>query len=288
MRDFNENTLTEAALARLEGCTDARTKTLMTALIRHLHDFVRETALTEKEWFAAIQFLTATGQKCDDKRQEFILLSDVLGVSMLVDALAHRKPPGATESTVFGPFHVEGAPELPLGADIRNGAPGERLFMYGRVLDLNGRPIEGAVLDIWQTDGDGWYDSQLPDVQGMQARGKIASGADGEYRFWSVKPVSYAIPTDGPVGAVLRMQGRHPYRPAHVHMIVSAAGFDPVTTHVFVNGDPYLDSDAVFGVKASLVADFVAQPGGTTAPDGSTPTTPYWTCRYDFTLADAG
>ncbi|HZP86722.1 MAG TPA: intradiol ring-cleavage dioxygenase [Burkholderiales bacterium] len=282
MRNLTEQNLTDAVLAKLEGCEDARFKQIMTSLIKHLHAFVRETELTEAEWFTGIQFLTATGQKCDDKRQEYILLSDTLGVSMLVDAINHRKQKGATESTVLGPFYVAGAPELPSGANIAEGVPGEPAYFSGRVLTSGGQPVAGATLDLWSTDGEGWYDVQLQG-QAMRARGRIKTDAQGRYAFWTIKPVSYPIPTDGPVGKMLLKMGRHPYRPAHTHMIVSAPGYGPVTTHLFVEGDPYLESDAVFGVKNSLVVDFVKHEPGT-APDGRKLDKPYYTVKYDFGL----
>ena len=282
MRNLTEANMTDAVLAELkEG--DARFKRVMTSLITHLHGFVRDVELTEAEWLEAIKFLTATGHMCDDKRQEFILLSDTLGVSMLVDAINHRKPAGATESTVFGPFYVSGAPELPSGANIAEGVPGEPAFFSGRVTDPAGKPIAGATLDIWGVDGEGWYDVQLPDLEKMRVRGKIKTDAQGRYAFRTVKPVSYAIPTDGPVGRLLQKMGRHPNRPAHVHFMLSAPGFKTVITHVFVAGDPYLDSDAVFGVKNSLIGDFERHGPGT-APDGTTISVPYFTARYDFGL----
>ena len=285
MSDFTENNLTDAVLARLEGASNPRFKQIMSSLIRHAHDFVREVELTEAEWFEAIKFLTATGQKCDDKRQEFILLSDTLGVSMLVDAINHRKPGGATESTVFGPFYVNGSPSLPQWANIAEGVKGEVTYMSGQVKTVAGKALAGAQLDLWQTDGEGFYDVQLPNLKGLQARGKITTDAEGCYGFRTIKPVSYPIPTDGPVGKMLTGMGRHPYRPAHIHAIVSALGFEPVTTHVFVKGDPYLQSDAVFGVKNSLVAEFVKREG--TAPDGTKPSAPFWEVHYDFVLAIA-
>ena len=284
MRNLTEQNLTEAVLAKLEGATDARFKQVMTSLVKHLHAFVREVQLTEQEWATGIQFLTATGQKCDDKRQEFILLSDTLGVSMLVDAINHRKPSGATESTVLGPFYVAGAPELPIGSDIAEGVEGEPTYFSGHVLSPDGNPVAGATLDLWSTDGEGWYDVQLADAKGMRARGKIKTDTQGRYAFWTVKPVSYPIPTDGPVGKMLLLMGRHPYRPAHTHMIISAPGYEPVTTHVFVEGDKYIDSDAVFGVKNSLVAEFARHESGV-ASDGRRMNKPYYTVSYDFGLA---
>jgi hydroxyquinol 1,2-dioxygenase len=285
MRNLTEANLTEAVLKKLDTAADPRFKQIMTSLIKHLHGFVRDVALTEAEWMTAIQFLTATGQKCDDKRQEFILLSDTLGVSMLVDALNHRHSSGATESTVRGPFHVEGAPEMPLGANIAEDVAGEPTYFSGHVLTPQGKPIAGAVLDLWSTDGEGWYDMQLPG-QGMRARGKIKTDASGRYAFWTVKPTSYPVPTDGPVGKMLLMMGRHPYRPAHTHMILSAPGCKSVTTHLFVEGDPYLESDAVFGVKNSLVTEFVRHEPGV-APDGKRMDKPYFTVAFDFGLMPA-
>jgi hydroxyquinol 1,2-dioxygenase len=283
MRNLTEANLTNAVLAKLEGSTDPRFGQIMESLIRHLHAFVREVELTEEEWFAGIQFLTATGQKCDDKRQEYILLSDTLGVSMLVDAINHRKAGGATESTVLGPFYVPGAPEMPIGSNIAEGVEGEPTYFSGRVLAVGGKPIAGAVLDLWSTDGEGWYDVQRRGA-GMRARGRIKTDSQGRYSFWTIKPVSYPIPTDGPVGKMLLKMGRHPYRPAHTHMIVSAPGYQPVTTHVFVEGDPYLESDAVFAVKNSLVTQFVRHESGV-APDGRRMDRPYYTVAYDFGLA---
>lgn len=283
MRNLNEANLTDAALARLEGAPDARFKQIMTSLIRHLHGFIRETELTEQEWLTGIQFLTATGQKCDDTRQEYILLSDTLGVSMLVDAINHRKPGGATETTVLGPFYVSGAKDVPMWADIGAGVAGEPAYVSGRVLDVDGKPIAGAVLNVWQTDGDGYYDVQRPGGNERYARGKFTTGADGRYGFRTVKPVSYAIPTDGPVGVMLLAMGRHPYRPAHVHAIVTAPGHESVATHIFVEGDPYLDSDAVFGVKNSLVMEFRQHAAGP-APDGKKSSVPFCSVEFDFRL----
>jgi len=273
MRNLSEANLTEAATARLARCEDPRFKEIMTSLIRHLHAFVREVELTEAEWFEGIEFLTATGQKCDGDRQEFILLSDVLGVSMLVDAINHRASDGATESTVLGPFYIDGAPELPEGADISHGSPGEATEVSGRVTSVEGKPIAGAVLDVWQTAANGFYSTQDPNQDRFNLRGRFRTDAEGRYRFRTIKPVSYPVPTDGPVGRILNAMGRHPHRPAHIHFIVSAPGYERVATHVFANGDPYLDSDVVFGVKNSLVADFTPKRGGSTLE-----------VRYDFGL----
>ena len=283
MRDLSESNLTDAVLEKLAGVTDARFKQVMTSLIRHLHTFVREVELTEAEWFAGIQFLTAVGQKCDEKRQEFILLSDTLGVSMLVDALNHRQPAGATESTVLGPFYVPGAPELPNGANLAEGMPGGPTLFSGRVLTVDGTPIARAQIDVWQADAEGFYDVQRPNLNGMRLRGKFHTDNHGRFWFWSVRPTEYPIPTDGPVGQMLLKMGRHPYRPAHIHTIVSAPGYETVITHVFVEGDRYLDSDAVFAVKDSLIVPFVSHESGT-APDGTKMDRPYFTVQYDFGL----
>ena len=286
MTDSTEQRLVNAVLEKLRDAKDPRFKQVMTSLITHLHAFVRDVELTEAEWIAAIQFLTATGKKCDDKRQEFILLSDTLGVSMLVDAINHRKPGGATETTVLGPFYAAGAKDMPMWGDIGAGVPGEPAYVSGRVLDTGGKPLAGAVLDVWQTDGEGFYDAQRPGAGEQYARGKFTADADGRYGFKTVQPVSYPVPTDGPVGKMLLGMGRHPYRPAHVHMIVTAPGHERVATHLFVKGDEYLDSDAVFGVKPSLVVEFRSHAAGAT-PDGKSSVVPFRTAHYDFRLVQA-
>lgn len=283
MQNLTEANLTDVVRASHAGTRDPRLKKIMTSLVGHLHAFIRDIEPTEAEWFEAIRFLTAVGHKCDDRRQEFILLSDTLGVSMLVDAINHRKPAGATETTVFGPFHRDGAPRKQFGDSIADGAGGEPTVVSGRVLTVQGQPIAGAELDVWQVDGDGLYDVQRPELKSMQMRGKFATDSEGRFLFRTVKPVSYSIPTDGPVGALLKATGRHSFRPAHIHMIVSAAGYQPVTTHLFVAGDAYLDSDAVFAVKNSLVVDFKKHKPGM-APGGTPMSTDYWTAEYDFRL----
>jgi protocatechuate 3,4-dioxygenase beta subunit len=261
MRNLTEANLADAVVARLARCEDPRFKQVMEGIIRHLHAFVREVKLTEAEWAAGIRFLTATGHKCDADRQEFILLSDVLGVSMLVDAINHQKPPGATESTVLGPFYIEGAPDLPHGGDISHGGPGEPTEVSGRVLTPDGKPIAGALLDVWQTAPNGFYSTQDPNQDRFNLRGRFRTNANGAFLFRTIKPTSYPVPTDGPVGVVLNAMGRHPMRPAHLHFIVSAPGYETLTTHLFVEGDPYLDSDVVFGVKNALVVDFKTNAG---------------------------
>jgi len=264
MTQFSETELTEAVIRSFDDTPNARAKFLLQELVKSLHDYVSKTGLTFEEWDYAIDFLTRTGQKCTHTRQEFILLSDVLGVSMLVDAINHRKPDGATESTVLGPFYAEGAPDLPHGSDIAHGGPGEPTEVSGRVLTPEGKPIKGAVLDVWQTAANALYSTQDPKQDRFNMRGRFRTDDKGAFHFRTVKPVSYPVPTDGPVGKVLNAMGRHPMRPAHIHFIVSAPGFEPVATHLFVNGDPYLDSDVVFAVKNSLVVDFKPKPGAKT------------------------
>jgi catechol 1,2-dioxygenase len=262
--DFNEETATAAVEASFEGAADPRLREILGSLVRHLHGFVREVEPTFEEWERAIGFLTATGQKCDDTRQEFILLSDVLGVTMLVDAINHRTASKATDSTVLGPFHMVASPKRELGDTIDLVATGEPCVVTGRVLSLNGSALAGALVDVWQADDHGFYDVQQPATQ-PEGNGRGLFTCDGDGRFWfrTVTPSAYPIPTDGPVGRLLTATGRHPYRPAHIHFIVAADGHLPVTTHVFVAGSPYLDSDAVFAVKQRLIKDFatVDDPG---------------------------
>jgi len=286
MREFDEKSITQAVIERLTECRDPRFKEVMTSLVTHLHDFVREVKLTEPEWMTAIQFLTEVGRTCTEKRQEFILLSDTLGVSVLVITLNHPADEGNVESTVMGPFYWENAPDLPLGSNLSVGVKGEPTFYSGRVLSVDGKPLENALLDIWSGDGEGNYDMQIPGEAGMKARGRIRTDAQGRYRFRSIKPTFYPVPTDGPVGMMLRKMGRHPYRPGHIHMIVSAAGHSPVTTHLFVADSQYLDSDAVFGMKESLVAQFERHPAGA-GPNGEQMDTPFYTVSYDFRLRPA-
>jgi len=283
MREFDEQSITQAVIGRLDECDDPRFKRVMTSLVTHLHDFVRDVELTESEWITAIEFLTDVGKTCTQKRQEFMLLSDTLGVSILVITLNHPAEQGVVDSTVLGPFYWEGAPDLPRGSNLAEGVKGEPAFYSGRVLSADGRPLENALLDIWSGDGEGNYDMQMPAETGMKARGRIRTDAQGRYWFRSIRPTYYPVPTDGPVGEMLRKMGRHPYRPGHIHMIVSAAGHRPVTTHLFVADAPYLDSDAVFGMKESLVARFERHPPGL-GPNGEPMDTPFYTVSYDFRL----
>jgi hydroxyquinol 1,2-dioxygenase len=287
MREFDEKSITQAVIDRLADSADPRFKRVMTSLVTHLHDFVRDVRLTDAEWLAAIEFLTDVGQTCTPKRQEFILLSDTLGVSVLVITLNHPVDNGSAESTVLGPFYWEGAPDLPRGSNLAEGVKGEPTFYSGRVLSADGKPLANALLDIWSGDGDGNYDMQIPGETAMKARGKIRTDAEGRYWFRSIRPTFYPVPTDGPVGRMLRAMGRHPNRPGHIHMIVSAEGHHPVTTHLFVAGSEYLDTDAVFGMKESLVAQFDRHPPGV-GPGGVRVEEPYYTVAYDFRLRPVG
>jgi hydroxyquinol 1,2-dioxygenase len=255
--DFTEETAADAVVASFAGTADPRLREILESLVRHLHGFVREVEPTFEEWEQAVGFLTATGQRCDDRRQEFILLSDVLGVTMLVDAINHRKASEATESTVLGPFHMVASPPRELGDSIDLVGTGQPCVVTGRVVSLDGTPLPGAQVDVWQADDHGVYDVQQPGAQ-PPGNGRGLFTCDDEGRFWfrTVTPSAYPIPTDGPVGGLLTATGRHPYRPAHIHFIVAADGHQAVTTHVFVAGSDYLDSDAVFAVKQSLIRDF--------------------------------
>lgn len=278
MTYLTEENSAEVVNARIGAATDPRLRQVMSALVRHLHSFVKEVELTEAEWDTAIGFLTRTGQICTEARQEFILLSDALGVSMLVDAINHRQPEGATETTVFGPFHVEGAPERPMGANISLDGKGEICLFQGRVLDLDGNPIADALVDVWSDNEDGFYDVQQPGIQPpFNNRGVFRTGPDGRYAFRGIRPVSYPIPDDGPVGQMLGHLGRHPWRPAHMHFLISAPGRDRIITHIFVAGDAYLTSDAVFGVKPSLIVDFQPVDSPTEA----------WRADFDFVMRPA-
>lgn len=283
MSNNTEEQITQNVLDSMAQTPSPRLKQVMSSLVSHLHAFVREVELTQEEWALGIQFLTRTGQMCDDKRQEFILLSDISGTTMLVDAINHRSPDGATESTIFGPFYREGAPELPTGATISQDERGEPVVVTGQVLSTDGTPIPGALLDIWETDENGLYEQQDPEQPDMNLRGKFRTDHEGRYCFVGIKPVSYAIPDDGPVGQLVRALGRHPFRPAHIHLLISARGFAPVTTHLFVKGDPYLDSDAVFGTKDSLIVDFIRQDSEEDAARYHV-SAPFYKVVYDFVL----
>lgn len=270
-----------------ENAEDPRLKELMQALVRHLHAFVREVRLTEEEWNAAIAFLTDTGHITDDRRQEFILLSDVLGASMQVVAVNNEAYRNATEATVFGPFFVEDAPLIDQGGDMSFGAVGEPCWVEGIVTDTNGVPVPGARIEVWEADDDGFYDVQYTDGR-TAARAHLFTDVEGRYRFWGLTPTPYPIPHDGPVGKLLAAVGRSPMRASHLHFMVSAAAMRTLITHIFVAGDPLLDTDSVFGVKESLVKDFVRHPSGTPTPDGRNIGDSTWSAaRFDIVLAPA-
>jgi hydroxyquinol 1,2-dioxygenase len=285
--------LAQAVVARMWECKDPRFKQVMTSLVSHLHAFARDVDLTPDEWMTAIQFLTATGQKCDDKRQEFILLSDTLGLSMQVVRLAQERgiranpkladATAATEATVQGPFFWEGAPKLPLGADLQGELPGVPARYSGKVTDLDGRPVANCLFDVWSGDTEGFYDLQKGPDAPMQLRAQFQTDAQGNYHFWSIKPSKYPVPVDGPVGTMLLKMGRHPFRPGHMHMMLRAQGFQPLITHLFVSDSEYLESDAVFGVRKTLIVDYGKHAPGT-APDGRVLNTEWMSCEYDFKL----
>jgi len=275
--------ITTEVLQRLAHTPDVRMRELMSGLVRHLHAFACETRLTDAEWLEAIKFLTAVGQKCDDQRQEFILLSDVLGLSMVVTDMNHPTAEGCTESTVFGPFHVEGAPRFKAGEDIARGASGEPCWVQGRVLGQDREAIPHAAIEVWQADAEGFYDVQRADLQQFQARGVLQADEQGRFSFRSIVPEAYPVPTDGPVGGLLAAMKRHPWRPAHLHFMISAPGYSKLITHVFRGGGEYLDSDVVFGVRDSLIADWTPQAPGH-APDGSHFENPWWLLEFDFVL----
>ena len=254
---FTEEDSVEVVNGRMADNTDPRLAQIMEVVVRKLHEAVKETEPTQDEWMQAIQFLTKTGHKSDDWRQEFILLSDVLGVSMLVDAINSRRPTGASENTVLGPFHLPDAPELPMGANICLDGKGEPMYVHGRILDTDGNPLEGVKIDVWQANDEGFYDVQQKGIQpDFNLRGVFRTGADGRYFFSAIKPRYYPIPADGPVGQLLNSMGRLPNRPAHFHYIIEKDGYDKLTTHIFDPDDEFINSDAVFGVKESLMAEF--------------------------------
>jgi hydroxyquinol 1,2-dioxygenase len=281
-----EEALVRQVLASFDRTPSPRLKQLMQALTRHLHAFVRETRLTDDEWAAAIEFLTRCGHITDDKRQEFILLSDVLGVSMQTIAVNNEARGDATEATVFGPFFVEGSPLIPVGGDLTGGAPGQPCWVEGVVRDTAGEPVAGARIEVWEADGEGRYDVQYGDDR-TAGRAHLFSDDEGRFAFWCVTPTPYPIPTDGPVGDLLEATGRSPVRASHLHFMVSADRLRTLVTHIFVQGCEYLERDSVFGVKESLVTDFALQDAGTPAPDGRPVDVPWTRARFDIVLAPA-
>lgn len=283
MQNLDEKSITQHVLARNNDTDNHRLHEIMTSLVQHLHTFARETKLTEQEWEQGIEFLTAVGQICSPTRQEFILLSDTLGLSTLVTAQNNKKPVGCTEATVFGPFHVADAPHYDLGADISNGLPGIPWFVRGRVLGMDGAPIPNASLEVWQADDGGFYDVQKPGRADYQGRAVLQTDIDGNYHFKTIVPECYPIPHDGPVGKMLEALNRHPWRPAHLHFMITAPGYERLVTHVFREGGEYLDSDAVFGVRSSLIAEWIQHDGGID-PYGNETSSPYFTLDFDFIL----
>ena len=286
MPEFNDTELTAAVIKSFEQTPDPRVKFLMEELVKSLHEYVRKTDLTFDEWGYAIDFLTRTGQKCTASRQEFILLSDVLGVSMLVDAVNHRERDGATETTVLGPFYVGEHKAMPHGTDVSpSNLTGERMFVQSRVTDLEGKPLAGVPVDIWHADDDGFYDLQKPDyeVTGPSSRARFITDADGRFFFRTILPCSYPIPVDGPVGEMIRQVRRTEMRPAHIHFLVAAPGHEPLITHVFIDGDKYLDSDVVFGVKNELIAK-IEKRTDPLMPDGKPAPAPWHLMTYEFRM----
>jgi hydroxyquinol 1,2-dioxygenase len=281
----NEKNLTDVVLDRWKNIPEPRLRQIMGSLITHLHAFVRDIEPSEAEWATAIDFLTRTGKMCDDKRQEFILFSDVMGVSMLVDAINHRLASGATPTTVEGPFHVPDSPQFPNGGDMAKGAPGIPCFVTGKIRDLDGKAVAGAKLDLWQTDGEGLYEAQR-DVTEPWMRGLYRSQPDGSYTIRTVAPIGYTIPMDGPVGELMKRTTISHMRPAHIHFCLEAPGYHRVVTHLFQRGCPYIETDVVYGVKEPLIVDFEKKPAGT-APNGEKVETPFYVIHYDFVLQKA-
>ena len=285
---FTEENSADVVIARIADSTDPRLAKVISTITRHMHAAVKEIEPTQEEWFQAIQFLTQTGHKSDDWRQEFILLSDIMGVSMLVDAINNRKPSGASESTVLGPFHVPDVPEKMMGDNICLDGKGHPMLIKGNISDTDGKPINQVKIDVWQTNDDGFYDVQQKGIQpDFNLRGVFRTGTTGKYHFWGAKPRFYPIPDDGPVGQLLAKLGRHPFRPAHLHYILEAKGFDTLVTHIFDPDDDYINSDAVFGVKESLMAkfDFIDDPKRISEENANGP---FYEVIHDFVLSRHG
>jgi hydroxyquinol 1,2-dioxygenase len=284
MAYVTEKTLTDVAMKRWSDIPDPRLQQVMTALVKHVHAFVRDIEPTEAEWATAIDFLTRTGQMCNEKRQEFILMSDVLGVSMLVDAINHRRPSGATPSTVEGPFHVPDAPAVANGGNMAANAPGIACFVSGAVRGLSGEPIAGATLDLWQTDGEGYYEAQREGIEGAWMRGLYRSQGDGSYLIRTVAPIAYTIPMDGTIGELMNRTNISHMRPAHIHFAIKAPGYHGLVTHLFQSGDTYIDTDVVYGVKEPLIVEFKKMPSGSKVPSGEIMNEPFYVVHYDFVL----
>lgn len=283
MAFVNDDNLTDLAVGRWSTAHSPRMAELMTALVRHVHAYAREVRLTEDEWTAAMDWLAATGRISDEKRQEFILTSDVLGLSSLVVQLNNRFAEDATPATVLGPFHIDGSPTAEYGFDMSDGIPGTPLFITGTVRDTDGKPVSGAVLDVWQADAEGNYESQIAEIDEARLRAKYRTREDGTYCVRTIAPLGYSVPMDGPVGDVLRRTDISHFRPAHVHFLIEEPGYRRLITHLFRAGAEYLDSDVVFGTKDALIVPFEERPAGP-APDGRELDRPYLHAAYDFVL----
>ncbi|KAL0579468.1 hypothetical protein V5O48_002509 [Marasmius crinis-equi] len=286
LNDMSAANITENVHKINQNCPDERTKFIFKNLVQHLHDFSRETSITTEEWMTALNFLAETGKMCSDIRHEFILLSDTLGLSILVDGMNNAKPPGATEGTVLGPFFTEDAKHIESGDSIASEGKGDYMYVHGKILDTKGNPIAGATIDTWETDGNGMYDTQYENRDHPDCRGRITSGKDGSYAYRAVVPVSYPIPSDGPIGKMVRYLGRHVMRPAHLHVMIEAPGYEKLVTALYPRNDPYISSDAVFGVKSSLIVDLKpVDDTSVTLARGFKEAKPHQELKFDFILA---
>lgn len=283
MKNLDERSITQAVIERNSSASNERLKDVMHSLVQHLHSFAREVELTEEEWEIGVKFLTDVGQICSLTRQEFILLSDTLGLSTLVIAQNHKKPIGCTEATVFGPFHVKNAPRLELGSNMSEDVKGISWFVGGVIKDMHGNAIPNAEIEVWQADGEGFYDVQKEYLNEHQGRAVFHADNNGKYYFQTIVPEAYPIPHDGPVGKMLEALNRHPWRPAHLHFMITAPGYERLVTHVFKEDGEYLDSDAVFGVRTSLIAEWIKHEN-TIAPNGEYQANPFYTLDFDFIL----